>query len=676
MMDIKELMLYGPKEKQLRAKGYNTVESLLWNFPRRYEDYTFLTKLFRYDNDMSFSGAFRIIAQKIEQSKWEVKPSWVKCTGLSDETGVPVSVFWMGQQLTFNQEFLNFQPGKPYLVCGKAKFVKEYNSYTISNPAIFTLFSQDKFCLLPVYKAIPGMAAAYYKDTVMPRVLALPAFCEEPYPVDLAQKYGWSSLDAALREMHCPKNKDSLRNAQERLVFDSLLRFSAQLQYAQSRFSAGSQFNLRSTALVNKIVKALPYALTKDQDTVLRDAFDKMRNGRRLNALIQGDVGSGKTIVASLLMAAMVDSGYQCVLMAPSKVLAQQHFTDLNAMFSPLGVNVSLCLSGIKAAEKKQIANGTAQIVVGTHALLSGSLQFHNLALVVVDEEHKFGVAQRQAIVEKASAGVHSVTMSATPIPRTLAQVIYGDNIQLYTIKTMPKGRTPVATYVRPSNQLEMHVLPAVKNQLDAGHQAFVVCPAVDSSEKFEGVSVTEVSNTYRAFLEPFGYKVVTLTGKDKKADIEQKIQGFANGIYHVLVATTVIEVGVNIPNATVIVIQDAEYFGLSSLHQLRGRVGRSSFRSYCVLVSKDVKNPRLQTIKNTSNGFEIAKADLEMRGPGELLGKVQKGQSEPVELMLAYPELYQKAKAEAGEALKAGHLDWPIIKAAVAAAKEEENNG
>ena len=675
-MDIKELMLYGPKEKQLRAKGYNTVESLLWNFPRRYEDYTFLTKLFRYDSDMTFSGAFLIIAQKIEQSKWDVKPSWVRCTGLADDTGVSVSVFWMGQQLTYNQEFLSFQPGKPYMVCGKAKFVKEYNSYTISNPAIFTMFSTDKLCLLPVYKAIPGMAAAYYKDNIMPRVLALPKVCVEPYPVELAQKYGWTSLDAALREMHCPKNKDSLRIAQERLIFDSLFRFSAQLQYAQSRFSGGSQFNLRSFALVNKIKSGLPYELTADQNAVLEDAFEKMRTGRRLNALVQGDVGSGKTIVAALLMAAMVDSGYQCVLMAPSKVLAQQHFNDLNAIFAPLGVNVALCLSGIKAAEKKQIANGTAQIVVGTHALLSGSLQFNNLALAVVDEEHKFGVAQRQTIVEKASAGVHSVTMSATPIPRTLAQVIYGDSIQLYTIKTMPKGRTPVATFVRPANQLLQYVLPAVKNQLDAGHQAFVVCPAVDSSEKFEGVSVTEISDTYRTFLEPYGYKVATLTGKDKKADVEEKINGFANGEYQVLVATTVIEVGVNIPNATVIVIQDADYFGLSSLHQLRGRVGRSSFQSYCVLVSKDVKNQRLQTLKKTLNGFEIAKADLEMRGPGELLGKVQKGQSEPVELMLAYPELYQKAKTEAAEALRAGHHDWPIIKAAVAAAKEEENNG
>lgn len=659
-MDISELNLFAPKEKQLRNKGFDTVESLLWSFPRRYDDFTALTTLLPLSDGETITGAFLITGHKLEQSNWDAKPSWVRMAGNAEGSGLSVSVFWMGQRLSFNT-FAGFESGQKYLICGKAKYNAEYNSFSISSPSVFTPYSPEKLCLHPVYRAVPGMADSYFRD-VIKKALSFPVICGEPYPTAISEKYGYPCLDQALREIHVPSGADTLGTAQNRVIFDSLLQFSLQLQYAQSHYSKGSQYNLRSMELVTQIRNGLPYELTADQISVLDDAFEKMRNGQRLHALIQGDVGSGKTIVAALLMAAMVDSGFQCALMAPSKVLAQQHFNDMKSMFEPLGIDVVLCLSGVKAAEKKRIANGAAKIVVGTHAVLSATLQFKDLALVIVDEEHRFGVAQRKALVDKASAGVHSVTMSATPIPRSLAEVVYGQNVQLYTIKTMPKGRTPVATFVRSNIDC---VLPAVERQLAAGHQAFIVCPSIDSTEKFDGASVTEISGQYRSYLEPRGYKVATLTGKDKKSDTEEIIRAFAAGETHVLVATTVIEVGVNIPNATVIVVHDADFFGLSTLHQLRGRVGRSNYQSYCVLVSSNTKNERLQLMKETNSGFDIAKADLNMRGPGDLLGSAQKGQAEPIELMLAYPEIYDQARQEATDALRAG-ADWPIVHDAI----------
>lgn len=671
-MDISTLNLFGPKEKQLRAKGFNTVEDLYLNFPRRYEDFTQPLKLEQQISDVKLTGAFVITGWNLKPSDESSKYKYVQMYGEDAETGVKVMVFWMGQQMSFKPEFMYFASGQKYVVCGTATYKTEWKSYTISNPSIFCPYGEEVFCLNPIYTAIRGMAADYYKNQVLPKVFALPHLCDEPYPPMLATQYGWPNLETAIREVHRPQSAASLRCAQDRLIFDNLFRFSLQLQYSHTFQSDGSQYNLCSMSLVNRIKARLPYELTPDQNSILEDAFAKMRSGRRLNALIQGDVGSGKTIVAALLMAAMVDSGHQCAIMAPSKVLAQQHYNDFVSLFGD-DAKVMLCLgaSQMRKSDREMIASGKVQIFVGTHALTYSSVRFHDLALIIVDEEHKFGVARRQAISEKASTGVHTVTMSATPIPRTLASVIYGNSVSLYTIKTMPKGRTPVQTFIRPSSAAEKVVYPAVERQLKEGHQAFVVCPTVDSSENYDGISVAEVSEAYRKYFEPLGYKVATLTGKDTKEVMEETLTAFVNGEYQILVATTVIEVGVNIPNATVMVVHDADYFGLSSLHQLRGRVGRSSFPSYCVLVSSKTDNTRLQIMKTTASGFEIAKADLELRGPGDLLGKLQKGQSEPVELMLAYPGIYEIAQREAAAALARGN-DWPIVRAAKNAALVE----
>jgi ATP-dependent DNA helicase RecG len=657
-MEISALCLPEKKLNQLRSKGIDSVESLLWRFPNKYMDFTRITRLVRSNENVQLQGAFCCTVQRLEQSPRNAKIPYVLMKAQDSETGVNVSVFWFRQYLKYGT-FHDVNAGDKYLICGTAQYSTEYNSYTISSPSVFSPFSPDKLRLYPFYRKIPQMADDYYRSAVA-KALAFKAVCKEPYPTQISAGHGYPTLDSAIRTLHNPGSCEELKAAQERIVFDILFKFSLQLQNAQSRLSKGSQYNLRSMKMIRDIEAALPYSLTEGQRNVLSSMFASMRDGRRIHALVQGDVGSGKTVVAMLFMAALVDSGFQCALMAPSRVLAQQHYQDIRKTFEPYGVKVALCLgaSGLKKADLKAIANGEIQIVVGSHAILSPKVQFKELAGIVVDEEHKFGVAQRNALVEKASAGVHSVTMSATPIPRSLAQVVYGDDVQLCTIKSMPKGRVPVKTAC--THRVDK-ALEAVERQLRLGHQAFAVCPAIAPNEKTERASVTELAEQYKAYLEPRGFKVATLTGKDSKAAMEETIRAFAAGETHVLLSTTVIEVGVNIPNATLIVIHDADCFGLSSLHQLRGRVGRSSFPSYCALVSDQKDNERLKTMVETNSGFEIAKKDLEMRGAGDWLGADQTGNTEPVQFMLAYPEIYQMAREDASAALRAG-VNWPIV--------------
>ena len=418
---------------------------------------------------------------------------------------------------------------------------------------------------------------------------------------------------------------------------------------------------MKTMGAVNRIIESLPYELTADQKGAVDSMLTDARSGKRINALVQGDVGCGKTIVAFLLMTAFVDSGYQAVLMAPTQVLARQHYEDLKNLVEPLGYKVVfLGGSEMKAREKKAvlaaIAEGEADYIVGTHSVIAKDVVYKRLAVTVTDEEHKFGVAQRAALVEKAAAGVHNITMSATPIPRTLAQVVYGNAVQLYTIKTMPKGRVPVITGIATD---ENKVFRFIIKQAKQGHQTYVVCPMIDPSDELDGVkSVDEVSQVYEKALGPYGVRIATLTGRNSKKETETIISGFKNRDFDVLISTTVIEVGVNVPTATTMVVSNAERFGLSSLHQLRGRVGRSNLQSYCVLQSADQSEKgrqRLEAMVNTTNGFEIAEADLKIRGPGDFLGTRQNGENKYMALMLAYPDKYKYAQEIAKRILDDG---------------------
>ena len=414
-------------------------------------------------------------------------------------------------------------------------------------------------------------------------------------------------------------------------------------------------------------MESLPFSLTQDQEKAVTEMLSYAEAGRRINALVQGDVGCGKTIICTLMAAAFADSGYQSVIMAPTQVLARQHYDSISSMLAPFGIKTAFLDSSLKKRDRdavlREIANGSAQIIIGTHSCVGKDLVYKDLALAVVDEEHRFGVKQRTAIVEKAAKGVHSITMSATPIPRSLAQVIYGDNIQLHTVRSMPNGRKAVKTRVFRNQTGNMKF---VLKEVQAGHQAYVVCPMIENNEKVPGVkSVDQITKEYREFLEPQGVRIGSLTGKTSKEETSEIINSFKDGKIDVLIATTVIEVGVNVPNATVMIITNAERFGLSSLHQLRGRVGRGDLQSYCVLQSDD-ESPkglaRLQVLCDTTDGFQIAEADLAQRGAGDLLGTQQSGENKYVALMIANPDRYQYAIQVAKELILRGNDCCPMM--------------
>ena len=419
------------------------------------------------------------------------------------------------------------------------------------------------------------------------------------------------------------------------------------------------------------MVKSLPYKLTKGQADVCNLFSTKMKEGRRINALVQGDVGTGKTMVAFIAMFMMADNGYQSVLMAPTFVLATQHYKQLSDLASEYGYKVAFLGGKQKASEKKKIlagiASGEYTFIVGTHGVFSESVDYHDLALVVTDEEHRFGVLQRDEVAKKADRGVHTITMSATPIPRTVASVLYGDTLEICTIKDKPAGRKEIKTQVYNNQD---GICKFMEMQIKEGRQAYVICPLIEKAEKGSKMekidSVEEVCKTYSEYFkdtlveksgEMVPVKASVLTGSTPVDEANEIMQKFQDGDIDILVATTVVEVGVNVPNASLIVVHNAERFGMAALHQLRGRVGRGSYQSYCILKSscidpasddKDAKE-RLETLAKTDDGYEVALADLRNRGTGDLVGTEQSGNNQFIDLILKNRVLYEKIRKDAG---------------------------
>ena len=520
--------------------------------------------------------------------------------------------------------------------------------------------------------------AASYLEEVMHKALSIGLTSSEILPRDILASAGEVSMPVALRCIHMPNTMEEIEQGRSRILFNDLLYFAIHNELNRNEVSAGSQYNIKTRSLLGKIVTSLPFFLTADQSKAVEEMLINAEDGRRINALIQGDVGCGKTIICILMAAAFADNGYQAVIMAPTQVLAKQHYEAISSMLDPYGIRTAYLDSSFKKKDRdcvlKDIADGTAQIIIGTQSCIGKDVVYKDLALAVVDEEHRFGVKQRTAIIEKASRGVHSITMSATPIPRSLAQVIYGDNIQLHTIRSMPNGRKPVKTRVFRNQTGNMKF---VLKEVQAGHQAYVVCPMIEKNEKIPNVkSVEQISKEYEDFLGPLGVKVGSLTGRNSKEEAEEIIIRFKEGEIDVLIATSVIEVGVNVPNATVMIITNAERFGLSSLHQLRGRVGRNSLQSYCVLQSED-ESPkglaRLQVMCKTTDGFQIAEADLSQRGAGDLLGTQQSGDNKYVALMIANPEKYRYTVQIAKELIQRGRDCCPMMERIYAERKDEK---
>jgi ATP-dependent DNA helicase RecG len=461
---------------------------------------------------------------------------------------------------------------------------------------------------------------------------------EEFLPLYVFEKYKFINRHEALKNIHYPENEIVLQKARGRLKFDELFLIQLKLLAQKLRrkavvkgfiFSKANDNNLRQ--LYKKLI-AQNFILTKDQLSVLEEVRNDVSFGKQMNRLVQGDVGSGKTIVALLAMLMGVDNGFQACLMAPTEILAQQHFETISAYLEGLPVKVQLLTGSVKGAARKKILEniliGETQILIGTHALIEETVQFKNIGLVVIDEQHRFGVEQRSKLWEKNETPPHILVMTATPIPRTLAMTLYGD-LDVSAIKTMPPGRMPIATAWMTDAQ-RLRIFQLMKDEIAKGRQVYVVYPLIEESEKMDYKDLMDgYESISRAFPIP-QYQVSVVHGRMKAADKDFEMNRFAKGETHIMVTTTVIEVGVNVPNASMMVIESAERFGLSQLHQLRGRVGRGIHQSYCILVtgnklSADGKK-RMQTMVHTNDGFEIAEVDMQLRGPGDMQGTSQSG--------------------------------------------------
>ena len=647
-LNLSEINVVPAKEKQFGRKGIETVENLLHFYPRRYIDCTKTTEL--QNNEFCVIVA---VLKNVKQYNTHVPMIRAYC--IEENTQSDVNVLWFRKDYIFPA--LSYMQGSKVLIAGKVTYSAEYKNYSISNPFIFTDLIEESMRIYPVYSKIPGMGDDYLFSKIHDSLVHT-ELMHDIWPRRVVKENEVMDTTDTFYNIHFPKSEDSLNLATNRLIFDDMLYFALNMEKAKRNNSAGTQYNVTNFETNRKVLNSLPYKLTEDQRTIMRELMQNAREGRRINALVQGDVGSGKSIIAYLSMIAMGDSGYQAALMAPTQVLAQQHYDELKKLVEPHGMKVAF-FGGttMKKAEKekiyKGIQSGEIQFVVGTHALLNPDITFKDLAMIIVDEEHKFGVIQRDALTEKASRGVHFITMSATPIPRSLAQVLYGDTIQLCTIRSMPNGRKPIVTLTAHNQD---SVFRFIDKQVKAGRQVYVVCPMIDKNEDMEGViSVEELKMLYSKALTPLGISIATLTGRTSKTDLQNIISEYKAGNINVLIATTVIEVGVNVPNASVIVIHNAERFGLAGLHQLRGRVGRGQYQSYCILFSEDQSNPRLQVMCETNDGFKIAEEDLKLRGTGELIGLKQSGDDKYVSLMLAYPEKYKAAKKIANELIDSG---------------------
>lgn len=648
-MELSEIGIQKNKAAQFNRSGINNAEELLTLFPRKYIDRTEITGILVDGRESMF--VMRVDEITINYYSKTV----VTAYGFDLESGEPLRVVWFNQDYIYNK--IQYLTHQEVIVCGTVTLVT--NTYTNSKyyqviaPGLFELYNSKHLKIYPVYKKIRGMSEDFLCQSIQKAANALMPL-SETIPDSLRNKNSLITREEMIRQLHWPSSNELLQEAQRRNRWEDLLYFATRIELNKRFTAIGSPFNVPMARIMQTVRASLPYELTADQSDSIAKALEHINSGKRLNALVQGDVGSGKTIVAFLLMITFAESGAQAALMAPTSILARQHYEELTKLIEPYGITTAF-VSGdrMKAKEKREleenIREGKVKLIVGTQALLSDNYQFNRLACVVVDEEHKYGVLQRKSLVDKAADGVHTIRMSATPIPRTMAQFLYGEEIQLFSIHTKPAGRKPVKTGIAASMERVINFIISEVKEHD--HQIYAVCPLITTSEKTEGIaSAEEVYKMYSEALGCYGISVGLVTGRMKKSEADEIIGSFARNEISVLVSTTVIEVGINVPNATGIIIHNAERFGLAQLHQLRGRVGRGASRGVCVLVTEERENMRLLALCASTDGFKIAEMDLQQRGTGDLLGSQQSGHERYLAMALQYPEEYETARAAAKE--------------------------
>ena len=637
----------GAKTKQTFEKaGIETLEDLIHYYPREYERYEAPVSVMELKEGMYAAVSGRLLAP--------LQTRYVR--GLSITSGLfgdgleNILVSW------FNMPYLknSLRSGVPYIFRGRIK--AKGDRLILEQPAVFKPEQYQAVIgtMLPVYTLVKGMTNQMVTKAIR-QVLEYQGLLAEHLPDAIRERYQIAEYNFSLEQIHFPKSEEGLREARKRLVFDEFFFFLLQLRgLKNARQKEQNQFEIREVPEPETLIQSLPYSLTGAQKRVWETIRDELQQNTVMARLIQGDVGSGKTIVSILAMVMTAANGLQSALMVPTEVLARQHYASFQELMEKNGFAFqAVLLTGSMTAKQKReayakIESGEASVIIGTHALIQEKVNYHSLALVITDEQHRFGVRQREMLSEK---GVfpHTIVMSATPIPRTLAVILYGD-LDISVINEMPANRLPIKNCVVDVSYRKK-AYEFIRKEVETGHQAYVICPMVEESEAMDAENVVEYTEVLRTELPP-AFCIEYLHGKMKPKEKNEIMERFLANEIQVLVSTTVIEVGVNVPNATVMMVENSERFGLAQLHQLRGRVGRGGAQSYCIFLHKlDGKQirERLDILCKSNDGFEIANRDMQLRGPGDLFGVRQSGM-----LDFALADIYSDADTlkQANEAI------------------------
>ncbi len=608
------------REKRLHRLDIFTVEQLLTHYPRDYKDRSQILKINELvpNETATFLGQVRGEGQNGGRGRMVFTRLKVY-----DETG-SVTVLW------FNQPYMksSLKIGEWYLFTGKVQ--QKGRQPEVVSPECERIgenFAGGR--IIPVYPSVEGLSQKTLRGLVEQALRETADTLPEELPLWLRKGYCIAERNFAIENIHFPKTEQGFYDARRRLVFEELFLLQAALfRLKQTLEDSGEGIRLKRKKAVWEKAAILPFALTNAQKTVLKEIEKDMTSGKVMNRLVQGDVGSGKTAVALAAAFWTIQNGYQAAIMAPTEVLARQHYETFTKLFAPAGIETVLLTGSMTAKEKREAlakaASGAAMMVVGTHAVIQAGVEFAKLGLAVTDEQHRFGVRQRSLLADKGK-NVHTLVMTATPIPRTLALILYGD-LDISIIDELPPGRQKIDT-LAVNSSYRKRIYAFIQKHKAEGRQTYVICPMIEESEKLETQAVLQHTEELQRELE--GCRVECVHGKMKAKEKQAVMEAFAAGEIDVLVSTTVIEVGINVPNATIMLIENAERFGLAQLHQLRGRVGRGSEKSYCILVSDSktkVAKERLKTMAESEDGFVISEMDLKLRGPGEFFGLRQHG--------------------------------------------------
>jgi len=614
MKQLEEIKGLGPKTKNtLQRLGIVTSEDLLFYYPFRYD-------ILKKSNIEELKQDDKIVIDGLIESV----PSVFHINRRLDKMNFRFAIEGkLLQVVIFNRAFLKSKLSVGTTVTVIGKYDPKHNTIVANDIYLMPLPKTPR--IDPVYHSYGGIGGKQIRS-YLEQIFKEDICITDYIPEGIREKYQFMDKERSLKQIHFPTNTNSLKSALLRAKYEELFLFMLKMNYLKQEktHDCGLKREL-SFQKIETFINKLPFTLTDDQFNCVKEIYKDLKEPRRMNRLVQGDVGSGKTIVSFIAMYMNHLSGYQSALMAPTEILARQHYKKLEEIFKPYQVNVAILTGKTKAKEKKEIyeglRKGTISIVVGTHALISDGVEYQNLGLVITDEQHRFGVNQRSNLKNKGTTP-DILYMSATPIPRTYALTIYGD-MDVSNIHTMPNGRLPIITTLKKNSEIR-DVLESMYQELKKGHQVYVIAPLIEESEKIDLENVTLLEEKMKKAFGRF-YQIGVLHGKMTPKEKEEVMLNFEQNKIQILISTTVVEVGVDVPNATMIVIFDSERFGLSALHQLRGRVGRNDLQSYCILIS-DIEKERLSILTKTTDGFKISEEDFKLRGSGDLFGVRQSG--------------------------------------------------